>query len=161
MGILHTWMNRIDRMGFTSPSNLRLSVNFAPIFWLKKVPSQEPNSSHPVYPVNLKCTENVGHNILCWLVDLLTSIQEKMWSLVVEERSKNDITKSDLVYVSLVLDEELSKLEPNKVNFSRLKIDSKSSVGFIRAMKPHCENILREYDRRELLEQRRKERDKR
>ena len=81
-------MNRIDRMGFTSSSNLRSSMNSAPLFWLKKDPSQEPNSSHPVYPVNLKCTENVGHNILCWLVDLLTSIQEKMWSLVVEERSK-------------------------------------------------------------------------
>jgi len=38
-------------MGHTSPSDLRSSVNSAPIFWLKKDPSLEPNSSHPVYPV--------------------------------------------------------------------------------------------------------------
>ena len=45
-------MNRIDRMGYTSSSDLRSSVNSAPFFRLKKDPSQEPNSSHPVYPVH-------------------------------------------------------------------------------------------------------------
>ena len=53
-------MNRIDRMGFTSSSNLRSSMNSAPLFWLKKDPSQEPNSSHPVYPVH-PCLSSLRH----------------------------------------------------------------------------------------------------
>ena len=53
-------MNRIDRMGYTSLSDLRLSVNSAPLFSLKKNPSQDPNSSHPVYPVH-PCLSSLRH----------------------------------------------------------------------------------------------------
>jgi len=33
---------------------------FWPLFWLKKDPSQEPNSSHPVYPVH-PCLSSLRH----------------------------------------------------------------------------------------------------
>jgi hypothetical protein len=47
-------------MGYTSLSDLRLSVNSAPLFSLKKNPSQDPNSSHPVYPVH-PCLSSLRH----------------------------------------------------------------------------------------------------
>jgi len=47
-------------MGYRFPSDLRSSVNSAPLFWLKKDPSQEPNSSHPVYPVH-PCLSSLRH----------------------------------------------------------------------------------------------------
>jgi hypothetical protein len=47
-------------MGHTSPSDLRSSVNSAQIFWLKKDPPQEPNGSHPVYPVH-PCLSSLRH----------------------------------------------------------------------------------------------------
>jgi hypothetical protein len=44
-------MDEQDRQdGIQAPSNLRSSVNSAPLFWLKKDRFQEPNSSYPVHP---------------------------------------------------------------------------------------------------------------
>jgi hypothetical protein len=47
-------------MGYTSPSDLRSSVNSAPIFWVKKDRSQDPNNSHPIYPVH-PCLSSLLH----------------------------------------------------------------------------------------------------